>query len=118
MIDKPRPNRKRGHRLTYLPVDKKAEIEAILKNKQAVVELDKEVVNHSDLERLAHPSGQLNDNIVNFYGKLIVKCVEDYPNQGGSFGDEPLKVHYFSTFFWEKLKDGYEGTLAKWTKHV
>lgn len=31
-----------------------------------------------------------------------------------------LNVHYFSTFFWSKLKtSGYEkGRLAKWTKAV
>lgn len=32
---------------------------------------------------------------------------------------KPLDVHYFSTFFWEKLQSGYEkGRLAKWTKKV
>jgi sentrin-specific protease 1 len=32
--------------------------------------------------------------------------------------NKPLNVHYFSTFFWSKLKgEGYEkGRLAKWTK--
>ena len=41
-------------------------------------------------------------------------------NGVGGGHKRPLNSHYFSTFFWSKLKgQGYEGArLAKWTKKV
>ena len=97
-----------------------------------------------DLSRLL-PSQWLNDEIINFYGQMIlsrsntaqkkkglsmgangvngVNGVNGFSKgcaTRGKLGSMILDVHYFSTFFWSKLKgDGYEkGRLAKWTKKV
>lgn len=71
------------------------------------------------------PGEWLNDEIINFYGAMILARSEDC--QGNTLQvnckgntKKSLNVHYFSTFFWSKLsKEGYEqGRLAKWTKKV
>lgn len=61
------------------------------------------------------PCQWLNDEIINFYGAMILERA-----QNNKENDKFLKVHYFSSFFWSKLKSaGYEkGRLAKWTKAV
>jgi sentrin-specific protease 1 len=88
----------------------------------------REQVTDRDLSRLK-PGQWLNDEIINFYGQLIMSqsdaCKEN-PSVNGVNGvkivgkKKMLSVHYFSTFFWSKLKgEGYEkGRLAKWTKKV
>jgi sentrin-specific protease 1 len=60
----------------------------------------------------------LNDEIINFYGAMILTRSES--NRDPTAKRKMLDVHYFSTFFWPKLKnEGYEqGRLAKWTKKV
>jgi len=86
-------------------------------------------VTDSDISRL-RPRQWLNDEVINFYGQLImaqsdgckenpgVKRVNGVNGVGGK--SKYLNVHYFSTFFWSKLKgEGYDkGRLAKWTKKV
>jgi sentrin-specific protease 1 len=87
----------------------------------------REQVTDEDLSRL-RPCRWLNDEIINFYGAMILarsdECKEN-PGVNGVNGvtsgkTKPLNIHYFSTFFWSKLKgEGYEkGRLAKWTKKV
>jgi len=51
---------------------------------------------------------------------LIVDRAEEAESAKENVQNKPLKVHYFSTFFWTKLRDsGYEkGRIAKWTKKV
>ncbi len=77
-----------------------------------------------DIRRLM-PGEWLNDELINFYGAMILARSEAC--QGNSVqvnckGTTTglLSVHYFSTFFWAKLcSEGYEqGRLAKWTKRV
>lgn len=91
-----------------------------------------------DIARL-RPRRWLNDEIVNFYGQLILSRSESQKKnsmpapdgghvdglvngaKGKTVGKEPpLDVHYFNTFFWTKLTgEGYEkGRLARWTKKV
>jgi sentrin-specific protease 1 len=88
----------------------------------------REQVLDRDISRLG-PSQWLNDEIINFYGALILGRSEEskenpvpksITNGHKSDGPKALNVHYFSTFFWSKLlADGYEkGRLAKWTKKV
>jgi sentrin-specific protease 1 len=97
---------------------------------------EREQVAHSDIVKL-RPGQWLNDEIINFYGALILGRSSDSkentakPNGvNGNAGDkgkrkmkEPshvLDAYYFSTFFWTKmLSEGYQkGRLAKWTKKV
>jgi sentrin-specific protease 1 len=91
-----------------------------LAEKGIVSRFAREQVTDKDLSRL-RPRQWLNDEIVNFYGQLILSrsdaCREN-PGVNGAGKNKPLNVHYFSTFFWSKLKgEGYEkGRLAKWTK--
>lgn len=83
----------------------------------------REQVTDKDISRLK-PSQWLNDEIINFYGSMILArsdgCKENpgTDRAGGGSRTKPLNVHYFSTFFWTKLKEeGYEkARLAKWTK--
>ncbi|KAM3589953.1 uncharacterized protein V6R79_000527 [Siganus canaliculatus] len=47
----------------------------------------------------------LNDQVMNMYGDLVMDCV-------------PEKVHFFNSFFYDKLRTkGYEG-VKRWTKNV
>lgn len=77
------------------------------------------------------PGQWLNDEVINFYGALLLcrseSSKESAPKTNGDLTDgpiegrrAPLNAHYFSSFFWPKLtQDGYEkGRLAKWTKKV
>lgn len=71
----------------------------------------------------------MNDEVINFYGQLMMSRAEavreNKENKGKGVAGKgkwkaPLDAHYFSTFFWSKLKDaGYEkGRLSKWSKKV
>lgn len=85
-----------------------------------VAKFAKEQVNHQDVSRL-RPNQWLNDEIINFYGAMIMGRSDDCKENAaqGVNGKKLLNVHYFSTFFWLKLKEGYDKSrLAKWTKKV
>jgi Ulp1 family protease len=78
----------------------------------------------TDIARL-QPCQWLNDEIINFYGAMILGRSEGSKENPAINGvahgrRKPLNVHYFSTFFWSKLwNEGYEkARLAKWTKKV
>ncbi|KAF9520526.1 hypothetical protein BS47DRAFT_1370365 [Hydnum rufescens UP504] len=75
----------------------------------------REQVQGEDIQRL-RPAQWLNDEVINFYGAMIT---ERAARQGREQGD-PLDVHYFNTFFYEKLVNpGYEkARLNKWSKKV
>lgn len=62
------------------------------------------------------PGQWLNDEVINFYGALILARSEE-AQKGKS---KALDVHYFNTFFFAKLEDlGYEkARIGKWTKKV
>jgi len=91
----------------------------------------KEQVADGDLTRL-DPGGAthwLNDEIINFYGALILERAEKVTASkenrvNGAIKKrtrkpEYLNVHYFSTFFWPKIQKNYKETrLNKWTKKV
>ncbi|EIW73147.1 hypothetical protein TREMEDRAFT_26586, partial [Tremella mesenterica DSM 1558] len=67
-------------------------------------------VNHSTLSRLrpGAPDEWLNDEIVNFYGNMIMDRTER---------EGKRKIHYFNSYFYSKLQQGYEKSkLHKWTK--
>jgi sentrin-specific protease 1 len=109
-----------------LPPDADAEVSALLQRRGVIAKFARETVTDQDIARL-RPAQWLNDEIINFYGALILARAEGAKeNQGegrpakpGARG-KPLNAYYFSSFFWEKLiKDGYEaGRLGKWTKKV
>jgi sentrin-specific protease 1 len=62
------------------------------------------------------PAQWLNDEVINFYGALIMARSEESKKSNGKI----LDAHYFSTFFFAKLEDpGYEkARIGKWTKKV
>jgi sentrin-specific protease 1 len=106
-----------------LPPEDEAKVTTLLHKQGVVSRISREQVTEQDLIRL-RPRQWLNDEIINFYGALISarseECKEN-PGNGSTGGrGKPLNVHYFSTFFWSKLrKEGYDrGRLAKWTKKV
>ncbi|KAJ7783556.1 cysteine proteinase [Mycena maculata] len=107
-----------------LPPEDDAKVTALLNKRGIISKYAKEQVGDQDILRLK-PRQWLNDEVINFYGALILgrsdSCKENPTTNGNSVkGKKPLDVHYFSTFFWTKLeKEGYEkGRLAKWTKKI
>ena len=99
-----------------LSPDELKEVESLLRKRGVVSKAGREQVSDKDLLRLK-PGTWLNDEIINFYGQLIADRAEEAESKKENVPNKPLKVHYFSTFFWPKLKSGYEkGRLAKWTK--
>lgn len=80
----------------------------------------KQQVLDKDIRRLK-PGQWLNDEIINFYGAMLLDRAEGVGKENGKAkGPKPLDAYYFPTFFWSKLeREGYEkGRLAKWTKKV
>ncbi|KAH0626059.1 hypothetical protein JD844_000773 [Phrynosoma platyrhinos] len=62
------------------------------------------VVTMDDLQTLYGPNW-LNDQVMNMYGDLVMDTV-------------PEKVHFFNSFFYDKLRTkGYEG-VKRWTKNL
>ena len=123
-----------------LPFEDEAYVDAILTKRGVISKTGREQVADKDIARL-RPNQWLNDEIINFYGQLILSRSESRKeNSMPAFSDghinglvnglkgkgkavekkAPLDVHYFSTFFWSKLTgEGYDkGRLAKWTKKV
>ncbi|KAG2120586.1 cysteine proteinase [Suillus discolor] len=100
-----------------LPPDADIQVNALLCKKGVISKVARESVNDRDISRLL-PSQWLNDEIMNFYGAMILMRSES--NRDPTAKRKMLDVHYFSTFFWPKLKnEGYEqGRLAKWTKKI
>ena len=99
-----------------MPEEDELSVKAFLKTRGVISKYEREQVSDTDMQRL-RPGEWLNDEIINFYGAMLLgRSEKDKENNGGRF----LNVHYFSTFFWAKLeKDGYEkARLAKWTKKV
>ncbi|KAI8612855.1 hypothetical protein BC830DRAFT_1161778 [Chytriomyces sp. MP71] len=58
--------------------------------------------------RTLDPKTWLNDEIINFYGQLMMDRAKRNP-------DQYPKIHFFNTFFYETLKKGYAG-VRRWTK--
>ena len=105
----------------HLPRKEDQEVDAILRKRGVVAKFAREQVSDVDISRLC-PAQWLNDEIINFYGAMILARSEANKENAQAVnkarGSSLLDVHYFSTFFWSKLtKEGYErGRLAKWTK--
>ena len=125
---------------TRLPPDDDAYVDAILTKRGTLSKTGREQVADKDIARL-RPHQWLNDEIINFYGQLILSrsesqkknsiptpvcgpidgLVNGAKGKGKVVEKKPLlDVHYFNTFFWTKLTgEGYDkGRLAKWTKKV
>ncbi|KAJ3568969.1 hypothetical protein NP233_g5360 [Leucocoprinus birnbaumii] len=115
---------------TALPPSDEAAVKRILEKRGPIAKYAREAVEDRDIIRL-RPGQWLNDEIINFYGALILgrseASKENVPKTNGKpvkgptkARGTPLNAHYFSSFFWSKLTgDGYDkGRLAKWTKKV
>ncbi|KXN83566.1 Sentrin-specific protease 1 [Leucoagaricus sp. SymC.cos] len=117
-----------------LPPADEGAVQRFLEKRGTIVKYARESVEDKDLNRL-RPGQWLNDEIINFYGAMILgrsegckENKENVPNVSGKKElngvakgrGKPLNVHYFSSFFWTKLTtDGYDkGRLAKWTKKI
>ncbi|XP_033930156.1 sentrin-specific protease 3-like, partial [Melopsittacus undulatus] len=67
------------------------------------VSYKRHVLTMDDLQTLYGPNW-LNDQVMNMYGDLVMDAVPD-------------KVHFFNSFFYDKLRTrGYEG-VQRWTKN-
>ncbi|KAG8736447.1 Smt3-specific protease, partial [Ceratobasidium sp. 428] len=91
----------------------RTEVTEALKKRGTVAKFAREQVSDRDLARLK-PAQWLNDEIINFYGALIMARGEEAKKGKG----KALDTHYFNTFFFAKLEDpGYEkARIGKWTK--
>jgi len=122
---------KRAPLPAQLPAADEAAVDALIAKRGVVAKFGREQVVDRDIARL-RPSQWLNDEIINYYGQMILTRSEESkenpgPTNGvnGHVNGKPasskyLNVHYFNTFFWTKLKnEGYDkGRLAKWTKKM
>lgn len=109
-----------------LPPADDAKVSAILMQNGVISKFAREQVSNQDIARLL-PGQWLNDEVINFYGAMILGRSEGSKENPSSQKNGKstkkatfLDVHYFSSFFWSKLtREGYEkGRLAKWTKKV
>jgi sentrin-specific protease 1 len=105
-----------------LPSDAQALVSQIMSNPRFESKAGRELVAYKDLQRL-RPNQWLNDELINFYGQLIVD--RSLSTEAGKENIDTkqkkalLKVHYFNTFFWPKVEAGYaKSNLRKWTKKV
>ncbi|KAF8958609.1 hypothetical protein BDZ97DRAFT_1906421 [Flammula alnicola] len=98
-----------------LPHEDEEFVNGLLQATDAMCNFAKESVSAADLKRLL-PGGWLNDEIINFYGALIL--ARSTTEAAGDLLES--RVHYFSSFFWTKLSgEGYaKGKLASWTKKI
>jgi sentrin-specific protease 1 len=109
----------------FLSLEDDAEVSRLLEKRGLIAKVGGLLVTEADLGRL-RPGTWLNDEIINFYGQLILERSTSHPRNMSLKNGARLKkssilnVHYFNSFFFEKLvKDGYQkGRLAKWTKKV
>jgi sentrin-specific protease 1 len=63
----------------------------------------------------------LNDEIINFYGALVQKRADEtFETVDGKSPKKKIRdIHFFNSFFYAKLQQGYEKSrLARWTKKV
>lgn len=132
---------------TSLKPDEEAQVKAILSKQGVVSKCLREQVAAKDVKRLK-PGDWLNDEIMNFWGAMLMERSEEMKENstagateagdvngakinGSSDGNRSngvkskeeekiLNVHFFSTFFFSKVvSPGYEmSRLAKWTKRV
>lgn len=103
-----------------LPPEIDRKVDELLTEQGVISKIAREQVYDKDLSRLL-PCQWLNDEVINFYGAMILERSEaSKKNPGANGRRKPLNVHYFNTFFWSKLQgEGYErARLAKWTKKV
>ncbi|PCH33418.1 cysteine proteinase [Wolfiporia cocos MD-104 SS10] len=104
---------------TSLPEDDEQTVDELFKKRGIISKTAREQVSADDIARLK-PRVWLNDEIINFYGQLILDRAEAMKENTDTNAPKPLKVHLFNTFFWSKLQgQGYEkARLAKWTKRI
>ncbi|KAK7433828.1 hypothetical protein VKT23_020544 [Stygiomarasmius scandens] len=112
-----------------LPYPDDAQVTAFFKLRGVISRYAKQQVSDADLVRLK-PGNWLNDEIINFYGALLLgrsEALKEYNTKKNATNGiqsrrktAPLDIHYFNTFFWTKLeKDGYDRSrLAMWTNKV
>ncbi|KAF8272288.1 hypothetical protein EI94DRAFT_1566544, partial [Lactarius quietus] len=107
----------------FLSPEDDAEVSRLLEKRGPIAKVASMQVTDTDLGRL-RPGTWLNDEIINFYGQLILERSTSHPrntNAKNCMRSEKgsiLNVHYFNSFFFEKLvREGYQkARLAKWTK--
>ena len=103
-----------------LPPEDEAMVDDLLSKRGIISKCGALQVDHKDMARLT-PNTWLNDEIVNFYGQLIMDRAEASKKKAGTNGKKrPLDVYYFNTFFWQKIsKQSYKDSrLERWTKKV
>lgn len=88
----------------------RVQVKRTLSNPGFKSKCDREEVSSRDLQFLG-PGKWLNDEIINFYGALLMERAEK---------EGKRKVHFFNSFFFSKMaKDGYEKSkIGRWTKKV
>lgn len=95
------------------------EVRTICARRGVVAKVGREEVRDRDIATLL-PGKWLNDEVVNFYGALLVNRSKEsvVANRIGMLAG--LKIYVFSTFFWPKLhNEGYtRSRLSKWTDNV
>lgn len=126
--------RRRKFRSELLPEQKK-EVQKFLSDRSLLVKIPGGEVSAKDMS-LLKPGKWLNDEVINFYGIMInarskeaeeLRKQDEKENEGAKnlgkkkkvkMGEEIMKVHTFTSFFYNKLHSaGYDG-VRRWTKKV
>jgi sentrin-specific protease 1 len=97
-----------------------SQVDKVLRNPKFVSQVARERIEFKDI-KLLEPNKWLNDEVINFYGALIQKRAdEDMITTSDGKQKKRRDIHYFNSFFYEKLeRGGYEKSrLARWTKKV
>ena len=85
------------------------QVKTSMANRAFFTEMAGYEINFDSLQRL-RPNSWLNDELINYYGTLIQRREDALGKR---------KIHYFSSFFYPKLEQGYEkSNLKRWTKKV
>lgn len=102
-----------------LPPADEAKVNELMQKRGLISKFAREQVSDKDLSRL-RPGQWLNDELINFFGAMLLDRSEKAKKEAKEGKSKLPDIHYFSTFFYEKLlKDGYDGgRLAKWTKKI
>lgn len=94
-----------------LTADMERRIDDAFKSTRPLAKLDGIQIQPSDIQKLL-PKTWLNDEIINFYGSLIM-----HRSRTATATSPPLpKVYYFNSFFYPALeKNGWDG-VKRWTR--
>lgn len=110
-----------------LPDALEAQVRSTFQQRGVIASMTGAQVESHDLAKL-RPGQWLNDEVINFYGNLIMQRANDAEAKRSAARQKKevppadccgyWSVHFFSSFFWQKLQSqGYKG-VQRWSRRV